>query len=135
MALRKEGRPLAVYYKHLMSSFLYFYFQIESPRIHSIVPVHQFVNETRNFTIFCNATGYPLPKIIWRRAGNSSVILSSEKTLTVQNVGKSDIGTYDCTIVSVSGENVTAEASVELDFCKSFPERCFSFTKWRIRRT
>ena len=118
-----------------MSSFLYFYFQIESPRIHSIVPVHQFVNETSNFTIFCNATGYLLPKIIWRRAGNSSVILSSEKTLTVQNVGKSDIGTYDCTIVSVSGENVTAEASVELDFCKSFPERCFSFTKWRVRRT
>ena len=62
------------------------------------------------------------------------MILSSEKTLTVQNVGKSDIGTYDCTIVSVSGENVTAEASVELDFCKSFPES-FSFTKWRIRRT
>ena len=51
------------------------------------------------------------------------MILSSEKTLTVQNVGKSDIGTYDCTIVSVRGENVTAEASVEMDFCKSFPER------------
>ena len=115
-----------------MNSSLCIYFQIESPRIHSIVPVHQFVNETSNFTIFCNATGYPLPKIMWRKEGNSSAILSSEKTLTVQNVGKSDTGTYACTIVSVRGENVTAEASVELDYGKSFRQRCFSFTKWKV---
>ena len=88
------------------------------PIIHAVLPAHQLVNETATFDIFCNATGHPTPVITWTKVENSKVY-STGKSLRVQNVQKSDFGTYQCTAVSVRGENVSAVASVEVDNCKS----------------
>lgn len=97
---------------------LYFQFLTESPRIQTILPIHQLLNETDTFEIFCNATGHPPPTITWAKDGDNSKAYPTGKTLRVQNTDKSDFGTYHCTVVSVRGENVTAVASVELDYCK-----------------
>ncbi|KAJ7371578.1 hypothetical protein OS493_024253 [Desmophyllum pertusum] len=87
----------------------------ESPRIHSTFPAHQLVNETAHFNIFCNATGNPPPAITWTKVGDNSKVYSTRKSLRVQNAQKSNFGTYQCTAVSVRGENVSAVASVEVD--------------------
>lgn len=88
----------------------------EPPSITTIFPPHQLVNETGAFEIFCNATGNPPPTIAWSNLGDSSKVYPSGNILRRENVAKSDVGNYKCTAVSVRGENVTAEASVELDF-------------------
>ena len=90
----------------------------ESPRILSILPVHQLVNETDSFSIYCNATGNPPPAITWTKVGYTSTVYSTEKTLRVQNAEKSDFGTYRCTVLSVRGEIVSTVATVQLDNCK-----------------
>ena len=91
----------------------------ESPRIDVVLPIHQLVNETDTFEIFCNATGHPTPTVSWTKVGNNGTIYPTGVTLRVEKADKSDFGTYKCTAVSVRGENVTAEASVELDHCES----------------
>ena len=92
---------------------------IEFPRIHTILPIHQLVNETDTFEIFCNATGYPLPTITWRKNDNNSKVHPTGKTLRVENADKSDFGAYQCTALSIRGDTVSAMATVELDYCKS----------------
>ena len=98
---------------------VYFLSSPEPPRIHSTFPAHQLVNETDHFNIFCNATGNPPPAITWTKVGDNSKVYSTRKSLRVQNAQKSNFGTYQCTAVSVRGENVSAVASVEVDNCKS----------------
>ena len=103
---------------YLFQYFVHFIFP-ESPRISTIFPTYQLVNETGMFEIFCNMTGNPPPTIIWSKDGGSSKIYPTGNILHIENVDKLDIGTYKCTGVSVRGENATADASVVLDFCKS----------------
>lgn len=91
----------------------------EPPRISTIFPTYQLVNESGMFKIFCNLTGNPPPTITWSKDGGSSKIYPTGNTLHIENVDKLDSGTYKCTGVSVRGENATADASVVLDFCKS----------------
>lgn len=91
----------------------------EPPRISTIFPTYQLVNESGMFEIFCNLSGNPPPTITWSKDGGSSRIFPSGNTLHIENVDKLDIGTYKCTGVSVRRENATANASVALDFCKS----------------
>lgn len=89
-----------------------------SPRIHTILPAHQLINETDSFGIFCNATGNPPPVITWIKVGDKSKLFPTRKALRVDNARKSDFGSYQCTAMSVRGESVTAVAAVELDNCK-----------------
>ena len=107
---------------------------LEPPSSTTIFPPHQLVNETGTFEIFCNATGNPPPTIAWSNLGDSSKVYPSGNILRRENVAKSDVGNYKCTAVSVRGENVTAEASVELDFCKSMRSREFKKGKQRRLR-
>jgi len=87
----------------------------ESPSIYTILPTHQLVNETDTFEIFCNASGNPPPTITWTKVGDNSNVYPEGKTLRVEKADKSHYGTFKCTATSVRGENVTADAIVELD--------------------
>ena len=93
-------------------------FSTESPSIHSIFPTHQLVNETDNFEIFCNVTGNPPPVVTWTKTGDNIKVFPTGTSLRVQNAEKSDFGTYQCTAQSVRDENMSAEATVEIDNCK-----------------
>lgn len=93
-------------------------FSTESPIIHSIFPALQLVNETDNFGIFCNVTGNPPPVVTWTKIGDNIKGFPTGTSLRVQNAEKSDFGTYRCTAQSVRGENMSAEATVEIDNCK-----------------
>ena len=60
-----------------------------------------------NITLWCNATGNPKPSITWKKIGNSSVILSSEKNLTISHVRIRDGGVYACTAENGLGKSLT----------------------------
>ena len=56
------------------------------------------VNETDNVTLFCNATGYPHPRITWAfLRGSESAIVGREEYLPLSNVSRTQAGTYQCT--------------------------------------
>ena len=56
------------------------------------------VNETDNVTLFCNATGYPHPRITWTfLRGSESTIVGREESLPLSNVSRTQAGTYQCT--------------------------------------
>ena len=55
------------------------------------------INETDNFTLFCNATGYPHPRITWTfLRGSESTIVRREESLPLSNVSRTQAGTYQC---------------------------------------
>ena len=56
------------------------------------------INETDNVTLFCNATGYPHPRITWTfLRGSESTIVGREESLPLSNVSRTQAGTYQCT--------------------------------------
>lgn len=87
----------------------------ESPNITAIHPAYQLVNETDTFEIFCNVTGNPTPAITWSKLSNTSKVNYTGQTLRITNAQISDFGSYRCTAVSERGENVSADALVEVD--------------------
>lgn len=81
--------------------------------------------EGEKLTIFCNATGNPLPTTSWTKDGNSvctsygsRVNLSYEgKQLIVKNVSKGDNGVYRCVAENSLG-NVTSHGTTLEVYCK-----------------
>ncbi|CAH3163864.1 unnamed protein product, partial [Pocillopora meandrina] len=81
--------------------------------------------EGEKLTIFCNATGNPLPTTSWTKDGNSvctsygsRVNLSYEgKQLIVKNVSKGDNGVYRCVAENSLG-NVTSHGTTLEVHCK-----------------
>ena len=81
--------------------------------------------EGEELTIFCNATGYPLPTISWTIDGNSlhtsnssGMDLSYEgKQLTIKNVNRGDNGVYRCVAENSLG-NVTSNGTTLEVLCE-----------------
>ena len=75
------------------------------------------VIEGHNVTLFCNASGNPVPTITWTR--NGSVLTSSvprirfeeeSKELTITSINRADSGEYRC-VANNSEGNVTSDAA------------------------
>ena len=56
---------------------------------------HTPVTEGNNATLFCNATGYPVPSIVWINASSGNVE-SRTKTLSIVAITRSESGDYTC---------------------------------------
>ena len=76
-------------------------------------------------TLFCNATGDPIPTISWRNG--SSIISSSDdlrisfgagnETLKIMNVTRADSGQYRCVANSSAGGDISSAATLNVQ-CK-----------------
>ncbi|XP_066015799.1 hemicentin-1-like [Pocillopora verrucosa] len=81
-----------------------------------IDPSDDKVKEGKNRTLYCNATGNPLPAISWKKDGysigsNSRISYSGESNeLTIINVYRTDSGKYHC-VASNSIGNASSDAA------------------------
>ena len=81
--------------------------------------------EGEKLTIFCNASGNPLPTISWTKDGNSVDTSNSSrrnlsyegKQLTVTNVSREDNGVYRCVAENSLG-NFTSHGTTLEVHCK-----------------
>ena len=127
---RLESPKKIIYIK---TSFIIL-FVTEPPRIHTVYPTDQSVNETESIHIFCNATGKPPPIVTWSKLGENNKVFLPGNSLVVQQAEKSDFGQYQCTASTIRGDNHSALATVKLDNCKldnptkpTFSQLVFSF--------
>ena len=73
------------------------------------------VTEGDNATLYCNATGYPVPSFAWINA-SSGKIESSTKTLVITAITRSERGSYTC---HASNEIGNGTQTCEIDvYCK-----------------
>ena len=76
------------------------------------------VNESFETNLFCNASGNPSPRILWRLPNGSSLELANNKFLTFKNTSKHQQGRYSCEAFNRVG-NSTFPAVVYLNVqCK-----------------
>ena len=88
-------------------------------------PQTQNVTAGQSFMLICNATGYPVPSIVWRLNGTSYMISDSSITtitltgglrsntsnITVTNAMTNDTGIYQCVATNVVNTD-TQDANV-----------------------
>ncbi|XP_068734061.1 fibroblast growth factor receptor 2-like [Montipora capricornis] len=63
------------------------------------------VNESSRTSLFCNATGYPAPRIQWNLTDGSSVTISNIKAFDILNVSRSQHGRYSCQAYNDAGSS------------------------------
>lgn len=72
------------------------------------------------FTLSCNATGYPHPKVSWRRENNGLLptggVVAKGNTITVYNATKEDRGVYYCIADNGVGKAAKRNVGVEIEF-------------------
>ena len=81
--------------------------------------------EGENVTLFCNASGNPLPELSWTLHGspistiaNPRISLSSDKKeLTIMNVSRLDNGEYRCVANNIVGNAASNAATLKVQ-CK-----------------
>ena len=88
-------------------------------------PQNATATEGEMVTLFCNATGDPIPTISWTKG--SSIISSSgdlrisfgadNETLKIMNVTRADSGQYRCVANSSAGEVISSAATLNVQ-CK-----------------
>ncbi|CAH3158834.1 unnamed protein product, partial [Pocillopora meandrina] len=84
------------------------------------------VNETDNVTLFCNATGYPHPRITWTfLRGSESTIVGREESLPLSNVSRTQAGTYQCMASNDWTSSKAANVQVTVNY-KPFATRLTS---------
>ena len=89
--------------------------------------------EGSNLTLFCNATGNPIPIILWTKDGspinNNSRIRFSihNKLLTISNVNRTDSGRYRCVANNSLGNDTSNVATVDIQ-CKFSYHYCILFS-------
>lgn len=84
------------------------------------------VNETDNVTLFCNATGYPRPRITWTfLRGSESTIVGREESLPLSNVSRTQAGTYQCMASNDWTSSKAANVQVTVNY-KPFATRLTS---------
>ena len=79
--------------------------------------------DRQNVTLWCNATGNPTPYIAWRKFGNSTVILSRERSLTLLDVTEGDGGVYACSTENGIGKAATEVVNLDV-ICKYLSSTC-----------
>ena len=86
---------------------------VELPQFTVSPPATLKVNQERNITVPCKATGDPQPTVTWVKKNGSLPFgrskVSSDGTLQIWNTKWEDAGTYTCR--AVSNEVITKEAS------------------------
>ena len=74
------------------------------------------VNESSPIDLTCEASGYPLPTIIWRKDG--SVLESSNNTLHISSSTRDDSGVYVCVAANGVKEQVAIMETFVTVHCK-----------------
>ena len=77
------------------------------------------VTEGDNATLYCNATGIPVPNTAWIRASTGD-ILSNQKAYTVYmitDIKRSESGSYKCLAWNGIGNNGTKSCTIDVN-CK-----------------
>ena len=82
---------------------------LDQAAIDYISPVYQMLNENDSFSIFCNATGNPLPTIKWLKMGK---VVHVGERMTVPRAQLKNNGTYTC--LASNGIGVSPMAFVEV---------------------
>ena len=70
----------------------------------------QTVNEGSDLTLFCNATGKPIPNVTWTRVlknGTDGDVMFFGNPWIIVNINRTAIGTYRCTAYNGIGNPVS----------------------------
>ena len=77
------------------------------------------VNESNDVTLYCNATGNPLPSIKWIRLSTGEVtIVSNNNSLVFAAINRNEAGLYQCTANNSIGndsKNCTVDVQCKLN--------------------
>ena len=76
------------------------------------------VNEGESATLYCNATGNPVPRTVWIRA-SAGEVMSYNKSLNLPNIKRNESGRYECIAWNGIGNNKTEFCTVDV-YCKLF---------------
>jgi neuronal growth regulator 1 len=78
------------------------------------------VGAGETFTLTCNATGAPTPKISWRRENNGLLptggVVAKGNSITIYNATKDDRGIYYCIADNQVGKPAKRSVGVEIEF-------------------
>ena len=102
------------YVFHLLTMAIFGY--NADPSVVTFAPANQSVLEGGNLTLYCNATGNPIPNITWTKDSSSTVVHQGE-TYSIVNIQRQSAGDYKCTAWNKVGAQKTALATVTIH-CK-----------------
>ena len=74
------------------------------------------VTEGNNATLYCNASGYPVPNIAWINASSGNVESPTKTTLVITAITRSEKGSYICHASNEIG-NDTQTCEIDV-YCK-----------------
>ena len=74
------------------------------------------VNESNDATLFCNATGNPVPSIKWIRGTGEVTVVSNNSALVFEAINRDESGLYQC-IANNSVGNGSKNCAVDVQ-CK-----------------
>lgn len=78
------------------------------------------VGAGETFTLSCNATGVPTPRISWRRENNGLLptggVVAKGNSITIYNATKDDRGIYYCIADNAVGKAAKRSVGVEIEF-------------------
>lgn len=78
------------------------------------------VGAGETFTLSCNATGVPAPKVSWRRENNGLLptggVVAKGNSITIYNATKDDRGIYYCIADNSVGKPAKRSVGVEIEF-------------------
>ena len=72
------------------------------------------VSEGDNATLYCNATGNPVPNTAWINAGK---VVSYSKRHVIANISRDQAGSYECLAWNGIGDNGTMSCLIDVQ-CK-----------------
>ena len=102
--------------------FFFLFFFTDQPEIITH-PKNVTIEERLLMTLFCNATGNPLPTISWTKDGSpltktQGIIFTGEnETLSIANITRSESGNYRCVTRNSLGNDTSNAAKVDV-LCK-----------------
>ncbi|XKL66900.1 hypothetical protein PGB90_010320 [Kerria lacca] len=84
------------------------------------------IREHQNLTLTCKATGFPEPKIIWKREDANEIVLDRKKkvavliyngkNLTMIKISRTDMGAYLCIAMNGVPPSVSKRIIVDVEF-------------------
>ena len=99
------------------------YLSLDKPEI-ATHPQNITTREGQNVTLYCNATGNPVPTISWYKNGYpinnsfSTILSPSHEQLTIRNVNRIDSGDdYTCQAKNIVGTDTSNASTINVQ-CK-----------------
>ncbi|ESO07942.1 hypothetical protein HELRODRAFT_190821 [Helobdella robusta] len=100
-------------------------------KVYATLKVHtqphaQFVDSSKNASITCKITGYPVKSITWLKDGRHIVKRNrisgiNNETLRISDVTREDVGMYQCVVMGGKEEREVVQASSQLTLGSSPP--------------